>query len=116
MTMTETTTQNFDSTMSEMVRWINDMLDQNWKDSKYTFEGAPVVRVQKGRVNAKLITVRDGGRGSESVYGFVEIATGKIMKAASWKAPEPAKHERGNLYNESSWKTAFTPYGVAYLR
>lgn len=111
-----TETTSFDVQMTNMLAWINDMLEQNWKASGYTFEAAPVVRVEMGRVNAKLVTVRDGGRGSKSVYGFVEIKTGKIMKAAGWKAPEPKRHERGNLYANSSWKTAFTPYGVAYLR
>lgn len=58
----------------------------------------------------KLISVDPAQR---SVYGFIEIATGNIFKAASWAAP--AKHVRGNIHSPDCMK-ACTPYGIVYLR
>ena len=47
-------------------------------------------------------------------YGFIDIETGNVLKAASWAAP--AKGIRGNIYNQDTYRTAFTEFGVAYLR
>ncbi len=49
-----------------------------------------------------------------SAYGFIDIETGNVLKAASWAAP--AKGIRGNIYNQDTYRTAFTEFGVAYLR
>jgi hypothetical protein len=48
-----------------------------------------------------------------SVYCFISVADGGIMKPASWKAPAPSA--RGNIYNAEPLKGC-GPYGVAYLR
>lgn len=36
-------------------------------------------------------------KGQKGIHCFVEIATGNILKAATWRAP--AKGARGNIYN-----------------
>ena len=49
-----------------------------------------------------------------SIHAFVEIATGDIFKPASTKAP--AKHKRGNIY-EDAGRACLTAAGhVAYMR
>jgi hypothetical protein len=40
------------------------------------------------------LVVESGG--SRSAYGFIEKASGDILKAESWK--KPAKHARGSIY------------------
>jgi hypothetical protein len=67
----------------------------------------------KGRKYAKIVREDEGGGGG-SVHCFVEIATGNILKAASWKAP--AKHARGNINDEDGGRSALGPYGAVYLR
>lgn len=52
-------------------------------------------------------------RGS-SVHCFVDITNGDVLKAASWKAP--AKHARGNIYDDAYGLKAMGEYGPAYLR
>ena len=47
-----------------------------------------------------------------SIYAFIEVATGNVLKPQTWKAP--AKHARGNIYDESG-VACCGPYGVAYL-
>ncbi len=69
----------------------------------------PTFEVQIGRVNAKIVT-------ENRVWGFVELASGAIMKAASFKAPEPRKYERGNVHLPDDWNKWLSHYGPAYLK
>lgn len=55
---------------------------------------------------------RSAGVGAD-VWGFIDKVSGDILKAASWSAP--AKHARGNIYNENPLQGC-TPYGPHYLR
>jgi hypothetical protein len=68
--------------------------------------------VMPGRVFDKIVTVRSGSR---SVYGFVRKSDGAIIKAASWKAPEPKQYERGNIYRANPLEGTGV-YGVDYIR
>lgn len=51
-----------------------------------------------GKKNVKIWI---GSGCSTSIYCFVDIETGDILKAASYKAP--AKGARGNIYNPDSY-------------
>lgn len=53
--------------------------------------------------------------GQKSIYCFINKATGGIIKAATWKAPEPKKYERGNIYNDDCLKGT-ERYGVVYYK
>lgn len=78
---------------------------------------APVnIRVVLGKKFAKLVSARNPGN-DDSVYCFVELSTGNILKAASWRLP--AKHARGNIrHGDQSnwWNGALNSTGAAYLR
>ena len=69
-------------------------------------------RARKGGRYVKIIQTRDGV--DSSAFAFVEIETGNVLKAASWSAP--AKHARGNIYNEDNGLGCVNPHGIAYLR
>ena len=58
---------------------------------------------------ARIVTSR--GTLSRSVHSFVDLETGDILKAASWKAP--AKGVRGNV---SDLTKGFSAYGAWYAR
>lgn len=53
----------------------------------------PVLTVEPGRKYARI--VKATSELSRSVFGFVDMETGNLYKAASWKAP--AKGCRGNI-------------------
>lgn len=72
--------------------------------------GVPTLTAERGQKYVKI--VRDD-RGSRSVFCFVRIADGAILKAASWSAP--AKHARGSIYVKAG-QNAVTVYGAVYLR
>lgn len=69
----------------------------------------PVLTVEAGQKNAKIVKT-DSQR---SVFCFVRIADGAILKAASWKAP--AKHARGSIFVNAG-QDAVTTFGANYLR
>lgn len=68
--------------------------------------------VMPGRVFDKVVVRRSGSR---SVYCFIKKENGAIVKAASWKAPEPRKYERGNIFF-ADCLIGTNVYGVDYLR
>jgi len=72
---------------------------------------APAISVEFGPKYARIVRTDWGDQ--RSVYGFVEIVTGNLLKAAGWKAP--AKHARGNIHN-SDPLVGCGLYGMAYLR
>ena len=73
------------------------------------------VTIEFGRRYAKLISadVRGGVESAQSVYCFIDLTNGDILKAATWRAP--AKHARGNVLR-SDWMNSVTAYGANYLR
>ena len=56
----------------------------------------------------------DVSGGQRSVHCFVEVVTGNVLKAAGWKAP--AKHARGNIFDEHNGLNRMNEYGPEYLR
>lgn len=62
-------------------------------------------------VGRKFIKVIRG----DSVHCFVDIETGNVHKAASWKAPE-RRNPRGNIFNLDNGLSGITWCGVVYLR
>ena len=49
-----------------------------------------------------------------SVHSFVARSSGDVLKPASFKTP--AKHARGNIYDDHNGLKGMGPYGPAYLR
>ena len=60
-----------------------------------------------------LRIVKEWG-GQQSVYCFIERATGDVLKAESWR--KPAKHARGNIFDESNGLARCKWTGPEYLR
>lgn len=68
------------------------------------------VRIDLGKRYAKLVKT---SKVSGSVYCFVDLNNGDILKPAGWS--KPAKTARGNIFNENTWSTLHWT-GPAYLR
>ena len=73
------------------------------------------VTIEFGRRYAKLISadVRCGELSAQSVYCFIDLTNGDILKAASWA--KPAKHARGNVLRSDRMQSV-TAYGANYLK
>ena len=70
-------------------------------------------------INSKYIKIVKNERGytggGGSVHCFVEIATGNVLKAASWKSPVK-KNPRSNIFAADFGVSGLTWCGVKYLR
>ncbi len=64
-------------------------------------------RVDKGNKRLRVVC-------ANSVHSFVDLASGDVLMAAGWKAP--AKHARGNIYDDRNGLGNIGPYGPAYLK
>ena len=70
----------------------------------YSNLDVPKMEVTFGRKYAKILN-------RSSVWGFVDLSNGDLLKAASWRTP--AKHSRGNILNGTA---QYNVYGPAYLK
>lgn len=73
-----------------------------------------LLEMSDGRRYIRIDTINDGGRGSRSVWAFIDKWTGDVLKPATYKAP--AKHARGNLFDSDGGVGKLTAYGPAYLK
>ena len=81
------------------------------KDGAHGRVRAPTYEIDKGgRKYKRIVTVVDGCH--QSVWGFIEVETGDIYKAAGWKGP--AKHVRGNIAT-GVYGRHYNHFGPRYL-
>lgn len=86
------------ATKVEIEKYVEEIAEAQknyWQRQDYDMNKVPTFNVEYGQKNAKITRT---SYGQISVHCFVEIATGNIYMAASWKAP--AKGVRGNIADE----------------
>ena len=101
--------KNNKAKISDFADRIQKLLDAHAKGMG-PYADPPLISINWGRRYAKIVRTDN----QRSVYGFVDIASGDILKAASWSGP--AKHIRGNINNPDKGMGACTPWGITYLR
>lgn len=114
MSNTETLTspRNFDAALESFMDFAQSLISDN-EGPGYPDDCRTVLISEKGRKYVKVIrTGIEDGSTRRSVYCFVEMSTGNILKAESWK--RPAKGVRGNIFNQR--ENAVTPWGAIYFR
>ena len=80
--------------------------------TKHFPNNAPqTLNLEPGKKYCRIVQI---GPGTRSAWAFVDMANGDVLKAASWKLP--AKHARGNIFDENQGMKHIGPYGPAYLR
>jgi hypothetical protein len=101
--------------IEEFAGRVQGIVDRHYAESFVNLP-VPTITVKFGRKYAKLIREDSTGalgRTQKFVYGFVDAHTGDIYKAATWAAP--AKHVRGNIFNDDGGMNSCTPNGIVYL-
>lgn len=107
----------FDAWLKDCQNLINFYFAENYSNLK-----PPTLITNDG---SKLIKIVKADGTSHSAWAFVAVkdfttktlgyvTRGDIFKPASWKAP--AKHARGNLFNEDEGMGRIGPYGPNYLK
>lgn len=77
-----------------------------------TYDPSIKMDISFGRKYARIIS-RDANGSGGSAWGFIEIATGALLKAAGWASP--AKHARGNIA-DAAYGRNYVWTGPNYLR
>ena len=101
--------------LNEFVSNVNSMrtryYDQHMPDLPVEHRGEIVPE----NVSGKYARLVQQGPSQRSAFGFVNMETGSIHKAAGWKGPEK-KHERGNVHDAFGGMKMIGPYGPQYLK
>lgn len=84
----------FDARLSAYLGLAQELVTTGWGGHP----GCPVLSCIQGKRYVRIVMTQQYGDWSRSAWAFVEIATGDILKAASWASP--AKHARGSIYSE----------------
>lgn len=98
--------QKLDAWLAGCQKKINDYFAQNFPSLT-----PPVLSVSRGVKYARIERNEQNGL---LVFAFIDLSNGNVLKAAGWKTP--AKHARGNIFDESNGLALVGPYGPAYLR
>lgn len=95
---------------------LDDYMSKNFPGRPgYSYE-KPKLEIMRGGRYCRIVR-RETANGQvigRSAWAFVDSTNGDILKPAGWKAP--AKHARGNIYDEPNWSKWIGPYGPAYLK
>lgn len=106
---------DFNKAFESFLKGCQKIVDINMKNSP---SFGKRLDVKKGKKYWKIVdisthegkdTTQDG-----SVWAFINTINGDVLKPASWSAP--AKHARGNIYDDKNGLGAITPYGPGYMR
>lgn len=82
-------------------------LIDNYMQQSFPNNAREVLTVKKG---SRYFRIFKGG----SAYAFIDRFNGDVLKPATYKAP--ARHSRGNIFDENQGMKFMGPYGPAYLR
>ena len=65
------------------------------------------IELKEGKRYSKIVV-------NNAAFCFIDKTTGDVLKPASWSAP--AKHARGNIFDDHNGMKYMSVYGPAYLR
>lgn len=112
---------NFETALNDYLACVNFLIAKNKEVNFPNLSYESKIEPVSGRKYLKLAEVeydKETGKtskpGGSRVYAFVEVGTGNVYKAASWKAPT-LNHVRGNIYDLAEALKWVNPYGVAYV-
>lgn len=103
-----TGSEKFLARLNEFTAALQKMVNEHFAQNLSNLT-PPEIVVMNGSKNVRVVRKEPHTR---SVHCFINKETGDIYKAAGWAAP--AKHARGNIYNQDMM-TGVTVYGAAYL-
>lgn len=121
-------TADFQARLDAWIAGAQKLIDDEWAERGYTHAMSPVLRLAVGSRFVKVTRLDRSTAGvvSErgSVHAFIDITggnidgvnhqSGDVLKPATYRAP--AKHARGNLFDDKGGLGWMSSYGPAYLR
>ena len=99
---------NFENALIGFINYAQKVID-DYRTEHYPSLDRKIVEIVPG--GRKYIKLAWGG----SVYAFINTKNGDVLKPASWQAP--AKHARGNIYDDDNGASAVGVGGyINYLK
>lgn len=102
--------QDFDTALNTFLDGIRAKLAAHFA-KHFPSSTPPMIEISKGR---RYIRVIKNDVVSRSVHCFVDTTNGDVLKADGWKTP--AKHARGNIFNDNNGLDGVSVWGATYLR
>lgn len=106
------TPQEFDKALASFLKGCQKRIDDEFK-MHYPNLKPNKLEMKEGPRFVKIISKVQSGSGT-SAWAFIDKTTGDVLKPASWRAP--AKHTRGNIFDQDNGLRSVGPYGPAYLK
>ena len=95
-------TPQFQSWLAGVTKIVTDDITQN-------FSRLPIPSITTNFGTRYVRVMRDN-----SAHAFIDRTNGDVLKPATWRAP--AKHARGNIFDNKNGLGSMGHYGPAYLR
>ena len=103
--------ENFDYRLNKFLEKVQEKIKT--RDTEYSRHSVDFT-IGKRYIRVIDVTNSDSIK-RESVFCFVDVTNGNVLKANSWKAPE-TKNPRSNINNEDFGESGISDYGAVYLR
>jgi hypothetical protein len=88
---------------------VQEIINRNYTTSPTP---APKMIFMDGKRYIRIVEVMSGNQ--RMAFAFIDKTNGDVLKTAGWNAP--ARHARGNLFDQWLGLKYVGPYGMAYLR
>jgi len=105
--------QSFEQALDQFMRGAQQKIDADWKTHGYNVRTKPTLKKSKGKKFIRIFQENPSTK-DRSAWAFINTENGDVLKPAGWK--KPAKHARGNIYNDDYGIGTVTAYGPQYLR
>ncbi len=102
-------TEGFKDNVTKFVKDAQGVINEHMK--QFPSLGVPKLTLDVGNRYIKVVREETHGK---SVYCFIDMKNGDVLRAATWKAP--AKHARGNISTYTDINQVVSPYGAHYLK
>ncbi|RDJ35715.1 MAG: hypothetical protein DWQ19_12930 [Crenarchaeota archaeon] len=102
---------NFDERAQKYLEGAQQIINEEYQ-SHYNILRRPILTFVKGKRYLKVVETRQDVPG-ESVFAFID-KNGDILRPASWS--RPAKHARGNIFDDDFGLSQTEWTGPKYLR
>lgn len=105
----ETTT--FQTRLNSFLTSAQDMI-HNTMQKTYFYE----LSIKAGKKYVKILATvnHNGNKGQQSLFCFINMENGDILKAESYSKPHPTP--RGNIFSEDLGMSGINTYGANYIR
>lgn len=105
--------ENFNERLEAFVAGVTAIRTAHMIKNGYESFFIPAVAYTVGKKYIRVHEMDKNGQPT-SVYCFIDTTNGDVLKAAGWKTP--AKHARGNIFDEHNGLARCNSYGPEYLR